>query len=256
MRNPYVANCNFKVETRSQKGVPRREFTSVGGSCKRERVSPLDSIFVFLSPFSIRSLSNPVCVSLASSLLQTGSLGDTASRKRPAGAFPLANLSEYASVRSRRRRTVDTHFGTRTGILRSCSRVIMLFKIMKRNVGEVMHPQKVKTVRLSGKPVPEKILANTNAYFAAYILLMVASFFLVSFDSFLLGSPFGFTENSTAVLSCFNNIGPGLGKIGPSSNFSQFGILSKCVLIMDMLAGRLEIFPIIVLFSRKSWQRG
>ncbi len=137
-----------------------------------------------------------------------------------------------------------------------CSRVIMLFKIMKRNVGEVMHPQKVKTVRLSGKPVPEKILANTNAYFAAYILLMVASFFLVSFDSFLLGSPFGFTENSTAVLSCFNNIGPGLGKIGPSSNFSQFGILSKCVLIMDMLAGRLEIFPIIVLFSRKSWQRG
>ena len=137
-----------------------------------------------------------------------------------------------------------------------CSRVIMLFKIMKRNIAEVMHPQKVKTVRLSGKPVPEKILANTNAYFAAYVLLMVGSFFLVSCDSFLLGSPFGFTENSTAVLSCFNNIGPGLGKIGPSSNFADFGILSKIVLIVDMLAGRLEIFPIIVLFSRKSWQRG
>ena len=106
MRNPYVANCNFKVETRSQKGVPRREFTSVGGSCKRERVSPLDSIFVFLSPFSIRSPSNPVCASLAGSLLQTGSWGDTASRKHPTGAFSFANLSEYASVRSRRRRTV------------------------------------------------------------------------------------------------------------------------------------------------------
>ena len=137
-----------------------------------------------------------------------------------------------------------------------CSRVIMLFKIMKRNIGEVMHPQKVKTVRLSGKPVPEKILANTNAYFATYVLLMVISFFLVSLDSFALGSPFGFTENSTAVLSCFNNIGPGLGLIGPSSNFAGFGILSKIVLIVDMLAGRLEIFPIIVLFSRKAWQRG
>ena len=106
MRNPYVANCNFKVETRSQKGVPRREFTSVGGSCKRERVSPLDSIFVFLSPFSIRSPSNPVCASLAGSLLQTGSWGDTASRKHPTGEFSFANLSRYASVRSRRRRTV------------------------------------------------------------------------------------------------------------------------------------------------------
>ena len=137
-----------------------------------------------------------------------------------------------------------------------CSRVIMLFKIMKRNIAEVLHPQKVQTVRLSGKPVSEKIVANTNAYFAAYIILMVGSFLLVSLDSFLLGSPFGFTENSTAVLSCFNNIGPGLGKIGPSSNFAEFGVFSKVVLILDMLAGRLEIFPILVLFSPQAWKRG
>ena len=132
-----------------------------------------------------------------------------------------------------------------------CSRVVMLFKIMKRNIAEVMHPQKVKTVRLSGKPVSEKILANTNAYFAAYIFIAVASFTVVSF-----ASPYGLTENLSAVLACFNNVGPGLGKIGPASNFSGIGAISKCVLIVDMLAGRLEIFPIIVLFSRKSWQRG
>ena len=64
------------------------------------------------------------------------------------------------------------------------------------------------------------------------------------------------TENLSAVLACFNNVGPGLGMIGPASNFAGFGILSKIVLIVDMLAGRLEIFPIIVLFSRKAWQRG
>ena len=109
---------------------------------------------------------------------------------------------------------------------------------------------------MSGKPVSEKIVANTNAYFAAYIILMVGSFLLVSLDSFLLNSPFGFTENSTAVLSCFNNIGPGLGKIGPSSNFAEFGVFSKVVLILDMLAGRLEIFPILVLFSPQAWKRG
>ena len=132
-----------------------------------------------------------------------------------------------------------------------CSRIVMLLKIMKRNIAEVMHPQKVKTVRLSGKPVSEKILANTNAYFAAYIFIAVASFTVVSF-----ASPYGLTENLSAVLACFNNVGPGLGMIGPASNFAGIGAVSKVVLIMDMLAGRLEIFPIIVLFSRKSWQRG
>lgn len=132
-----------------------------------------------------------------------------------------------------------------------CSRVVMLFKIMKRNIGEVMHPQKVKTVRLSGKPVSEKILANTNAYFATYVLLATASFTLVS-----LASPYGLIENLSAVLACFNNVGPGLGMIGPASNFAGIGAVSKCVLIVDMLAGRLEIFPIIVLFSRQAWKRG
>ena len=137
-----------------------------------------------------------------------------------------------------------------------CSRIVMLFKIMKRNVGEVLHPQKVKTVRLSGKPVSEKILANTNAYFAAYVLIAAASFLLVSLDGFALSSQYGLTENLSAVLACFNNVGPGLGMIGPASNFAGFGVLSKCVLIVDMLAGRLEIFPIIVLFSRQAWKRG
>ena len=132
-----------------------------------------------------------------------------------------------------------------------CSRIVMLLKIMKRNIAEVMHPQKVKTVRLSGKPVSEKILANTNAYFAAYIFIAVASFTVVSF-----ASPYGLTENLSAVLACFNNVGPGLGMIGPAANFAGIGVISKVVLIVDMLAGRLEIFPIIVLFSRKSWQRG
>ncbi|MBP5610704.1 MAG: TrkH family potassium uptake protein [Clostridia bacterium] len=132
-----------------------------------------------------------------------------------------------------------------------CSRVVMLLKVMKRNIAEVMHPQKIKTVRLSGKPVSEKILANTNAYFATYIFIAVASYTVVS-----LASPYGLTENLSAVLACFNNVGPGLGEIGPAANFAGIGAVSKGVLIVDMLAGRLEIFPIIVLFSRQAWKRG
>ncbi len=130
-----------------------------------------------------------------------------------------------------------------------CVRVVLLLKVLRRNIRQVLHPQKVQVVRMNGKVVSEKVLANTNAYLAAYVVILIFSMLLVSLDGYSTGT------NLSAVLACFNNIGPGLEAVGPMCNFSGFSILSKIVLIIDMLAGRLEIFPILVLFTRSSWSR-
>ena len=130
-----------------------------------------------------------------------------------------------------------------------CARVLLLFKSLRRNIHKVLDPRKVQVVRINNRPVSEVVLENTNAYLAAYASILVFSFLVLSIDGFTT------TTNFTAVLSCFNNIGPGLEAVGPTCNYASFSVLSKLVLIMDMLAGRLEIFPILVLFSRSTWRK-
>lgn len=139
--------------------------------------------------------------------------------------------------------------GSTSGGLK-CARLLLLVKTLKRNISQIINPQKVKVIRVNGKPVSEKILANTNAYFFAYMVLLVVSTLILSLDGFSI------TTNLTAALSCLNNIGPGLDAVGPTCNYAGFGILSKLVLIVNMLAGRLEIFPILVLFNPGAWKRG
>jgi trk system potassium uptake protein TrkH len=113
----------------------------------------------------------------------------------------------------------------------------------------MIQPQRVKVIRVNKKPVNERIVANVNSYLAIYILTLIASTLLISLDDY---SPM---SNFSAALACLNNIGPGLEEVGPSCNFGGYSIFSKLVLIFDMLAGRLEIIPILVLFSPKSWKR-
>ena len=129
------------------------------------------------------------------------------------------------------------------------ARLMLLLKSLKRNIGQVMQPRKVQVVRNNGGVVDEKVLANANAYLSAYVVILFLSFLIVSLDNFSVGT------NFTAVLACFNNIGPGLEAVGPTCNFSAYSTLSKLVLCFDMLAGRLEIFPILVLFTRNTWRR-
>lgn len=128
-----------------------------------------------------------------------------------------------------------------------CGRALLVLKGLRRSVRQIVHPGRVEVVRVNGRAVEEKVLENTNAYLAAYMLIIAASFFLISVDGCSV------TTNLSAVLACFNNIGPGLEAVGPTCNFSGFSVFSKLVLIMDMLAGRLEIFPILILFSRTTW---
>ena len=130
-----------------------------------------------------------------------------------------------------------------------CSRVLLLFKSLQRNIRQVMNPRKVQVIRTNEKVVDEKIVTNTNAYLAAYVIIIIISYLLISLDGFSIGT------NLSAVLACFNNIGPGFEAVGPTCNFSAFSDFSKFILILDMLAGRLEIFPILVLLSRSTWRR-
>ena len=129
------------------------------------------------------------------------------------------------------------------------ARLLLLMKGLRRNIGQVLSPRRVDVIRINGRAVDERILANTNAYFAAYAIILFVSFVLISLDDFSIAT------NLTAVMSCFNNMGPGFEAVGPTCNYGGFSVFSKIVLIIDMLAGRLEIFPILVLFSPNIWHR-
>ena len=129
------------------------------------------------------------------------------------------------------------------------ARLMLLCKSLRRNIRKILSPRKVQIVRNNGEKVDEQILDNANAYLAAYVIIIFVSFLIISLDNFSV------TTNFTAVLACFNNIGPGLEQVGPTCNFSGFSALSKLVLCFDMLAGRLEIFPMLVLLSRSTWTR-
>ena len=113
----------------------------------------------------------------------------------------------------------------------------------------LLNPRKVLVVRSNDKIVDEKVLANTNAYLAAYVIIIVVSTLILSLDGF------SFETNLSAVLATFNNIGPGMAGVGPTCTYAGYSVLSKLTMIMGMLAGRLEIFPILVLFSRSTWTR-
>ena len=129
------------------------------------------------------------------------------------------------------------------------SRILILLKAARSNMRKMLHPNAVATVRLEGKPLPESVVNGTYLYFTVYMMVFLASFLLLSLDGFDL------ITTVTAVVACFNNIGPGLELVGPMGNFSQFSPLGKLLLAFDMLAGRLELFPMLLLFAPSIWKR-
>ena len=129
------------------------------------------------------------------------------------------------------------------------ARVLLVFKSLRRNIRKILNPSKIQVIRNNERTVDEQVVENTNAYLAAYVIIIIISFLLLSLDQY------NVETNISAVLACFNNIGPGLASVGPMCNFAGYSILSKLVLIVDMLCGRLEIFPMLVLLSRSTWRR-
>lgn len=129
------------------------------------------------------------------------------------------------------------------------SRLIILVKSGLRDIKKAINPRSIETVKIDRRTVDEPVVKSVSVFFATYILIAAASMFVVAIDGR------DFVTTSTAVISCISNIGPGLGAVGPYGNFADFSVLSKLVLSFDMLAGRLELIPMLMLFSPYAWSR-
>ena len=129
------------------------------------------------------------------------------------------------------------------------ARVLLLCKAGRRNVKRMLRPRSVSQVHMDGQAVNEEVLQNTYSYLALYGAIMALSIFIVAVDEFSLET------NATAVIACLNNIGPGLDLVGPMGNYAAFSPISKLVLSFDMLAGRLELFPMLMLMVPMAWRR-
>ena len=127
------------------------------------------------------------------------------------------------------------------------SRIILLGKMIRRELRHMLHPRSVGVVKFEGKKVDNATLSSVNAYLSIYIVLIVLIFVILCLDGF------DVETNLSATLACFNNIGPGLGMVGPTANYAGYSIFSKIVLSIAMLLGRLEIFPLLFAFIPSTW---
>lgn len=138
--------------------------------------------------------------------------------------------------------------GSTTGGIK-VGRIILLVKSGLREVKYMLHPRAVVAVRSEGKPVERDVLRGANSYMIVYIMLFTVSLFLVE-----MVEECDLVTGFTAVSACLNNVGPGLGEVGPAGNFSALTPFTKILLSVDMLAGRLEIFPLLMLFAPSTWR--
>ncbi len=129
------------------------------------------------------------------------------------------------------------------------ARIILLFKEIKNEFFLLLHPRNVKSIKMDGKNINQSVIKTTNVFLFLYILIFSGSLLIISLENK------DFLTSFTAVAANINNTGPGLGTVGPVGNYSDFSVLSKIVLIFDMLAGRLELFPLILLFLPSAWKK-
>ena len=128
-------------------------------------------------------------------------------------------------------------------------RIVIIFKAIRREIDKILHPRRVKSVKIDGNVVEEETISGVFLFIFAYIIISLIAIFIVSFDNF------DITTTVTSVIATLSNIGPGLEMVGPAGNFSVFSDLSKLVLSFCMLAGRLEIYPMLILFSPSLWKK-
>ena len=132
------------------------------------------------------------------------------------------------------------------------SRLIILIKNIKRELKRLLHPHSVNIARFEGKPLENHTLHNVGIYFAIYMVCILVIFLILGLES---GEMFDIETNFSATVACFNNIGPGLSGVGPTASYADYSALSKIVLSFAMLLGRLEIFPILIVFSPSTWTK-
>ncbi|MBR6770657.1 MAG: TrkH family potassium uptake protein [Lachnospiraceae bacterium] len=128
------------------------------------------------------------------------------------------------------------------------SRLIVMVRSAKNEISAAIHPRSVRRIHMNGQVVSESIIKSIWVYVMIYVLLFLGSFVLLSLNGF------DFVTNITAVATTINNVGPGFGMVGPAGNYAEFSVFSKLVLMFNMLAGRLELLPVLVLFSPRTWK--
>ncbi|MBE6043629.1 MAG: TrkH family potassium uptake protein [Clostridium thermopalmarium] len=128
-------------------------------------------------------------------------------------------------------------------------RILLLFKVIKREILKVVHPKAVYTIKVDGKSIDEETLMSVGGFFFIYMIIFIFSIFIVSLDGF------DMTTSISAVAATLGNIGPGFGMVGPMGSFSEFSVLSKIVMSLDMIIGRLEIYPILLLVMPTLWKK-
>ena len=129
------------------------------------------------------------------------------------------------------------------------SRILLLVKEVKKEFYLLVHPRNIRSVKMDGKKISHETMRSTSVYLVIYLAVFIISFVLVSIEDK------GFITSFTSVAATLNNTGPGLGDVGPVGNYAMFTPLSKCVLMFDMLAGRLELFPLLLLFIPAAWKK-
>ncbi len=129
------------------------------------------------------------------------------------------------------------------------SRVMLLFKAVRRDLTQHLHPRSVGVIKLEGKRVDDATVSSVGVYLALYFILLFAAFLILSLERF------DIETNFSAVAACLNNIGPGLGAVGPAGNYAAYSDLSKLVLSAAMLFGRLEIYPLLFALTPSVWMR-
>lgn len=129
------------------------------------------------------------------------------------------------------------------------SRFVILFKVMGSEIRKLLHPRSVKVLTMDGKPISQETIHGVQSYMTLYAVITMVSMLLVAMDNL------DFVTTVTAVEATLNNIGPGLGLVGPAGSFAVFSPLSKIVLTLDMLFGRLELFPMLLLFLPSTWRK-
>lgn len=140
--------------------------------------------------------------------------------------------------------------GGSTGGGLKVSRLVIVLKMITQELKRMVHPRSVNIIKLDGMKIEQETVDSVTSFFVIYVFLIFGSFIIISIDNF------DFTTSLTAVMTCVGNVGPGLGGVGPVENFSIFSPFVKLVLCMDMLLGRLEIFPLVMLFSPAVWKKG
>ena len=129
------------------------------------------------------------------------------------------------------------------------SRVVILFKTIRKELSNLIHPNLVKVIKMDGHALKDEVIRSTNVFTAAYFIILLFSLLLISIDGQDL------TTNFTTTVTMLNNVGPGFGLVGPTCNYSFFSDFSKFVMIFDMLAGRLEIYPMLIFFHPACWKK-